>query len=114
MGHLLLAWLITSVSLYLISRIPALEIEIDKFETAAIAAAVFGLLNTFVLPVLKFLTFPINVVTLGAFSLILNVVLFAFVANAIDGIQLRNGVISAIFGAFALSITTSVLSNLLF
>ena len=113
MGHLLITWLITSVSLYLIARIPALEIEIDRFETAAIAAAVFGLLNTFVLPVLKVLTFPINFLTLGLFSLVLNVLLFAFVTNLVDGIHLRNGATSAILGALALSLTTSVLSHLI-
>ena len=114
MGHLLLAWLITSVSLYLIARIPALAIEIDNFETAAIAAAVFGLLNTFVMPVLKFLTFPINFLTLGVFAMVLNVMLFAFVANLVEGIRLRNGVVSAILGAFALSVAISVLSHFVF
>lgn len=54
---LLIAWLITSVSLFIISKLPT-GVEIDGFQKAIISAAVFGLLNAFLRPILGLLAFP--------------------------------------------------------
>jgi hypothetical protein len=55
MLNLILTWLVTSISFLIISKLP-LGIEIDGFGKAAIAAAVFGLLNALLLPILTVLS----------------------------------------------------------
>ena len=57
MGDILLTWLVTTVSFLVISRIP-IGVEVDGFGKAAIAAAVFGVLNALLRPILGFFGFP--------------------------------------------------------
>lgn len=78
-------------------------ITILNFVTALLAAAVIALVNVFIKPVLIFLTLPINILTLGLFILIINALLFMFVAYLVPGVEV-NGFWSAFFGALLLSI----------
>lgn len=78
-------------------------ITISNFVTALIAAAVVALVNVFIKPVLVFLTLPINILTLGIFILVINALLFMFVAYLVPGVEV-NGFWSAFLGALLLSI----------
>lgn len=78
-------------------------ITISNFVTALIAAAVIALVNIFIKPILVFLTLPINILTLGIFILVINAVLFMFVAYLVPGVEV-NGFWSAFIGALLLSI----------
>ena len=78
-------------------------ITISNFVTALIAAAVVALVNIFIKPVLVFLTLPINILTLGIFILVINALLFMFVAYLVPGVEV-NGFWSAFLGALLLSI----------
>lgn len=78
-------------------------ITISNFVTALIAAAVIALVNIFIKPVLVFLTLPINILTLGIFILVINALLFMFVAYLVPGVEV-NGFWSAFLGALILSI----------
>ncbi|MBS6603474.1 MAG: phage holin family protein [Brachyspira sp.] len=78
-------------------------ITISNFVTALIAAAVIALVNIFIKPILVFLTLPINILTLGIFILVINALLFMFVAYLVPGVEV-NGFWSAFIGALLLSI----------
>ena len=106
---LLLTWLITTISFLIISRLPFLGIEIDSFGKAAISAAVFGILNAVLLPMLTFFTFPFIILTLGLFFFILNAITFGLAAAIVNGFRLRYGIWSAIVGSLALAIINSIL-----
>ena len=84
-------------------------ITISNFVTALIAAAVIALINVFIKPVLIFLTLPINILTLGLFILVINAILFLFVAYLVPGVSV-NGFWSAFLGALLLSIISLGLS----
>ncbi|HEY5383450.1 MAG TPA: phage holin family protein, partial [Candidatus Paceibacterota bacterium] len=76
--------LTTAVTLLLISRyIPGILVE--SFYTALIVSLIWGILGLTVRPVLKILTLPINILTLGLFSFVLNALLFWFLATFIAG-----------------------------
>ena len=68
---LVIAWLVTSVSFFIISKLP-LGVEIDSFKKAMISAAVFGLLNALVRPLFLLFTFPLVLVTFGLFAIVIN------------------------------------------
>ncbi|MGA7932315.1 MAG: phage holin family protein [Kovacikia sp.] len=104
---------VTAISLLVVSRIPFLGVEVDDFWKAIVAGVIFGILNAFLKPVLFWLTIPFTVVTLGLFLFILNAIIFALVAWLVDGFRLRNGFLSAIFGAIALSIVNAIVIFLL-
>lgn len=85
------------------------NVTIDSYQTALMVALFIGLLNVFVKPVLKILTLPINVLTLGLFSLVVNGALVLLVSNFLPGFNVE-GLIWAIIFSIVLSIVSSVLS----
>jgi putative membrane protein len=108
MGDILLTWLVTIVSFLIISRIP-IGVEVDSFGKAAIAAAVFGVLNAVLRPILVFFGFPLIIITLGLFLFVLNAIIFGIAAAIVEGFRLRYGFWSALLGSIALSIINSIL-----
>ncbi len=105
---LLVAWLVTAVSLFLISKLPT-GVEISSFQKALISAIVFGLLNAFVRPVIAFFTFPFIFFTFGLFSVVINAIIFLLAAALVDGFSLRWGFWSALIGAFLLGFINSLI-----
>ncbi|NQU84086.1 MAG: phage holin family protein [Parcubacteria group bacterium] len=68
---LLINWLIDAVLIFTVAYLfPA--IGLDTFWIALIAAVVIGLLNSLLRPLLILLTLPINILTLGLFTLVIN------------------------------------------
>ncbi len=105
---ILITWLVTTVSLFIISKLP-LGVNIDSFGKAAISAAVFGILNALLRPVIAFLALPITFITFGLFSLVVNAIIFGLAAWLVQGFSLRWGIWSALLGAFALSLVNSAI-----
>lgn len=109
----LIAAVITAISLLIMSYIPFLGVEIDSPGKALISGLVFGVLNGFLAPILRFIGAPINFLTLGLFSFLVSVIIFGLTAKLIEGFRLRNGFVSAILGAIVLGIINGLLSQLL-
>lgn len=109
---LLIIWLVTAVSLVIISKLRV--IEIDSFNKALISAAVLGILNVLLFPILKGLALPLNVI-LSSFlvTLVVNTIIFGLAAWLIVGFSLRWGIWSALLGALALAFTNSIILELL-
>ncbi|MDB9539866.1 phage holin family protein [Anabaenopsis tanganyikae CS-531] len=108
MLDLILTWLVTTISFLIIARLP-IGIEIDSLGKAAISAAVFGILNAILLPILAFFTFPVILLSFGLFFFILNAIIFALAAALVPGFTLRWGFWSALVGSIALAIINSIL-----
>ncbi|MEJ8756734.1 phage holin family protein [Pontibacter sp. H259] len=83
-----------------------------SFFTAFIFAFVLALLNTFVKPVLTFLTIPISIMTLGLFLIVINVGMVLLADYLVDGIDVAGFVTALIFG-LAIAVLTWIL-NLIF
>ena len=82
-------------------------VDVETFITAAIVAIVLGTLNTFVKPILLFLTLPITFLTLGLFTLVINAVLVLIAAEIVPGFHVASfwnallfSVIVSLFGSF--------------
>ncbi|MBW1708883.1 MAG: phage holin family protein [Deltaproteobacteria bacterium] len=102
MNGLLLRWLISALSLLLISYlVPGIEVE--GFFYALVAAAFLGVLNAVVRPVLIVLTLPLTILTLGLFILILNSFMLVIVSAIIKGFHVH-GFWAAFWGALLLSL----------
>ena len=99
---LLVKWILLALALMFTGWIVP-GITISNFTTALIAAVVVALINLGIKPILVFLTLPINILTLGLFILVINALLFMFVAYLVPGIEV-NGFWSAFLGALILSI----------
>jgi putative membrane protein len=103
--------IITAISLLIISKIPFLGIEVDGVAKALLAGVVFGVLSWLLgwMAGSKIL----NVLTLGLLWLVVNTIIFGLSAWLIEGFRLRNGIISAILGAIALTFVNSILFKIL-
>ena len=112
MVGILIAWLVNSVSLFIISKLP-LGVEIDGFNKAVFSAAVFGIINALIGPVIRFFAFPITFVTFGLFAVVVNGIIFGLAAWLVEGFRLRLGFLSALLGAIALGLIKSLLYSLL-
>jgi putative membrane protein len=96
--------LATAAALLLMPRfVPGLVVA--DFYTAAIVALIWGLLSITVRPILGLLTLPINLITFGLFSFILNALLFWFVASFVQGFEVA-GFIAALLGSVILTVVS--------
>jgi putative membrane protein len=104
----LITMLVTALSLLILSRMN-LGLEIKDTGTAIVAALVLGLLNATLRPVLGFLAFPITLLTLGLFAIVLNALVLYIAAALVEGFRLR-GFLSAV----VISILLGLLNWLIF
>lgn len=109
---LVIAWLVTSVSFFIISKLP-IGVDIDTFGKAMISAAVFGLLNALVRPLVVVLFGPVVLLTFGIFIIVINAIIFGLAAWLVEGFRLRWGIWSALLGALALGFINSLLYDVL-
>jgi putative membrane protein len=109
--QLLVTWLINALALL---ALPYLfdSIRVDGFVTALITALVLGLINSLIRPALMLLTLPINILTLGLFTFVVNGLLFWFVASFVPGFTV-GGFWPAVGGAVIYGIISWALSALL-
>jgi putative membrane protein len=84
---MILRWLINALGLLAIGYfIPG--IEITSFYYAMILVVVIGLVNAVLGMILKLITWPINILTLGLSNLVINAIIFWFVASFIQGFDI--------------------------
>jgi putative membrane protein len=108
---LLLRWLINAGTLLLLaSYLPG--ISVSGWYSALIAALVLGLVNALIKPLLVILTLPVNILTLGLFTFVINALLFWFVGTVVKGFLVA-GFWPAFWGALILSIVSWLVSSLL-
>ena len=94
--------LATAVTLLLVSQyVPGILVE--SFYTAVVVAIIWGILGLTVRPALKLLTLPINILTLGLFSFVLNALLFWLLATFIKGFHVY-GFVPALEGSVILAL----------
>ena len=105
---LLITWLAITVCLLIVSYIPLIGVEIDSFGKAIISGAVFGILNVIGHWLLNSLSI-INILSLGLFSLVINVIVFGLAAKLVEGFRLRHGVMSAVLGAFFMAVVSGII-----
>lgn len=87
-------------------------ISVANFYTAVVVAVIWGLIGLTVRPILGLLTLPINLITFGLFSFVLNALLFWFLATIVAGFTVA-GFIPALLGTLVLSAVAWVLQVLL-
>jgi putative membrane protein len=109
--RLLLLWLINAGTLLLIPYLMP-SVSVDSFYTALITALILGLVNAVIRPILVLLTLPITIVTLGLFVLVINALMFWFVASFVEGFRVA-GFWSAFWGAIAYGVLSTIFSAVL-
>lgn len=99
---ILLRWFITTLAIFALPYFVK-GISVNSILTAVIVAACLAFLNMVVQPVITILTLPINILTLGLFSLVINGAFFWFVGQIIQGFSVSDFK-AAIIGAFVITV----------
>lgn len=87
-------------------------LHLARFSTAIWAALVLGLVNTLIRPILSFFTIPLQLLTLGLFTLIINALMLILTSKIVPGFSIYS-FSSAIIGALVLSITSLILNKVI-
>ena len=114
---LLIRWVISALALFAAAwLVPGIYVADDAWVVYAVMAVILGLVNAIVRPLLKFLTCPLILLTLGLFVLVINgvtLLLASYIAvNWFNVGFYVNGFWSAFLGALIVSIVTIILSAL--
>ena len=109
MPGIFIRWLTTTAAIvataYLLDGI-----QVSGFFSAVFAAAVLGILNAVLRPVALLLTLPINILSLGLFTFIINALMLKMASGIIPGFGVY-GFWTAIFGSFLISLISWLLNS---
>ena len=88
-----------------------------NFLSLILVGLIFGLVNALIRPIVRLLTLPINILTLGLFTLVVNAFMLMLTAALSTSLNLTGGFfenfLTALLGAIIISIVSTVLSWLL-
>ena len=108
MKGILLRWLIQTIAI-LVAAYVLKGIDVTGFIPALAAAALLGILNAFVRPLLLLLTLPLNILSLGLFTFVINAFLLKMASLVIEGFTVE-GFWAALLGSLFISFVSALLN----
>ncbi len=111
MKNILIKWLVMTAAI-LTAAYTLDGINVSSFSAAVLAAAGLGVLNAVLRPVLLLVTLPINILSLGLFTFVINALMLKLVAMIVPGFDVV-GFWPAVFGALTISIVSWLLNLVL-
>ena len=100
--RIIIKWLLSAVALLAVAYLYS-GVQVNNFGSALIAAAVIGLLNMIVRPVLVVLTLPVTIVTFGLFLFVINALMFWAASGLLGGFVVK-GFVAALIGSLIYSL----------
>ena len=110
MWQFLLTWLATAISL-IITGFFVPGFEVAGFNYAIAGAAVLGLVNAIVKPVLILFTLPLTILTVGLFLFVVNAISLSLVGYLTPGLDII-GFFPAVFGSIILTVVSGIVNQL--
>ncbi len=108
--NILINWLVSAFAI-LVTAYLLPGVVVGSFTTALVVALVLGIINAFIKPILLILTLPINILTLGLFTFVINALIIILTADLVPGFKV-NGFWWALLFSIVLSIINSFLHQL--
>jgi len=106
---ILIRWIVTTLTILMIPNLIS-GVKVAGIGSALAAAAIIGVLNAVVRPVLILLTLPLTIVTLGVFILIINALLFQLAGWMVSGIEI-DSFWSAFLGSLIVSLVSWIMNS---
>ena len=104
-------WFVTAMAVLVASRLVS-GIRCDDIGSLAVAALLLGIINALVRPVLLLITLPVNVLTLGLFTLVINGALFLLVGRLVRGFYVAD-FWAGFWGAIVVSLVSFVVGGVI-
>jgi putative membrane protein len=109
--RLLLNWILSAIAVWVVAQVVP-GVHVSGIASALIAALAIGFINATIGLLLKILTFPLTLLTLGLFWLVINALMLELAAAVVPGFQVH-GFIAAFLGAILLSLVNLLLKGML-
>ena len=103
-------WVLNGIALLVTASLIS-GIEVRGFLAALFAAFVLGIVNAVIRPIIIFLTLPINIITLGLFTLVINGFMLKITSTVVNGFDVY-GFWAATIGALILAVFSTILNGL--
>lgn len=107
---IIIHWIILSCAVWVTTQIVS-DVTVDPIWVALIIGACLTLFNMFLRPIINILTLPLNIITLGFFSLVINGALFWYLGTIIRGFSV-NTFTAAFIGALLVSVLNWLLTKI--
>lgn len=101
MKKIIIKWVVLTVAIIITSYLFS-GIGVDSLATAFIAAAVLGALNVLLRPIALILTLPVNIISFGLFTFVINAFMLIITSKLIYGFYVK-GFFAAIIGSLFIS-----------
>ncbi len=111
MKTILIRWIVMTAAI-LVAAYVIDGISVSGFLSAFFAAAALGILNAVFRPILLLLTLPINILTLGLFTFVINALMLKLASALIPGFDVQ-GFWPAVLGSLLISIVSWALNMLI-
>ncbi len=105
--RLLLNWVLSAVAVWIVAQLVP-GVHVNGAAAALIAALAIGFINATIGAILKIITFPLTLLTLGLFWFVINALMLELASALVPGFQVR-GFLAAFIGAIVLSVVNLVL-----
>lgn len=109
MHGITIRWLTLTISIVITAYLLD-GIHVSGFFSAVFAAAALGILNAFFRPVALVLTLPINILTMGLFTFVINAVMLKMASGLISGFHVE-GFWTAVFGSLLISVVSWLING---
>ncbi len=106
---MIMQWIVSAIVILVVAYILP-KVEVSGFLAALAVALVLGLVNTFIRPIVLLLTLPINILTLGLFTLVVNTLMILLVDRIVDGFSVASFGWALVF-SIALWIVNSIVGG---
>ena len=103
---ILARWLLSALMFLIVANVVP-GIHVRSFTTALLLAVAWGVITMILRPILLVLTLPVNILSFGLFTLVINGFLFWILAGLVPGFSVSN-FWTAVLGALALSILHTI------
>jgi len=110
MIRLLIRWVLFALALLFTAWVVP-GISFANFSTALLAAFVMGLVNVFIRPIIMVFTLPLNLLTLGLLTFIINALMFLLIAKVVTGFVIA-GFLAALLGSLVLSLISVFINKI--
>ena len=107
MFNLILVWVLSAAAIFITSKLVK-GFEVRSFGSAMFASLIIGFLNMVLRPLLLLLTLPVNILTLGLFTFVVNAIVLRLAAGMLKNFDIK-GWTPAIIGAFVLVVINIII-----
>ena len=107
--RLLLNWVLSALAVWIVAQL-GIGISVRGATAALVAALVIGFINATIGLVLKIITFPLTVITLGLFWFVINALMLELASAVVPGFRVH-GFFAAFVGAIVLSLVNMLLKS---